>query len=163
MQAAHQLRAKALLQCGDGHPIPRHNFVVDQPRCVVAGVGPPDGVPHHRFSQSRVGCPHPILNRIVQSAAAEMHILAHLQKEQRHSRVLAGGDLLGLGIGRIFQQQFDDLASDGRRFSRRGCFQRGQIVGGQTVGRFGQERFDGGLDAADGNFTNHNLSSVRSG
>lgn len=87
---------------------------MDQGWRIVPTVDPQQRIAHHRFAQIGISISRGILQRGLDPAALEMHLLAHLHEQNRHARILAGGNLLFLGVGSVRQQKLNDLLAGGR-------------------------------------------------
>src|SRR5262245_59804585 len=89
---------------------------VDHGRGVVAGVHAVEWRLHHRRAQEtlRVALAHALVDRVIEAAARDVHVLAQLDEADGHARVLAVGDALGPGDLRVLLQDLEDLAAGGR-------------------------------------------------
>lgn len=86
-------------------------------------------------------------------------LLAWLHEPESFARVLAGGNALRFGVGRVVEQHGQDVAAQGRGCLRPRGAQGGRIVGRQAVGQLDQQIADGLFDSVDGNLANHHLKS----
>ena len=77
---------------------------MDDGRGIVPGVHTAEGIGHNALAQQHIAPAHTLIDGILKQAANYMHILAYLREHHRHAGILADGQLIDAGIGKIFAQ-----------------------------------------------------------
>ena len=78
---------------------------------VVVGVHPPEGIPDDGAPEIplQAGSADALVDRFLQAAAHQLHLLAQPDKQHSHSRILTDGDVQLPGGGKVFQHVRKDL------------------------------------------------------
>lgn len=114
-QPAHVLGPAAFGQQRQPEAVARHQPGVDDRRGVVAGVAPGgEGPLDHRLAQVAdvVGLAHPAVDRLLEGAADDVHVLADVGEDDDGAGVLAHRHAVALGDGDVLQELLEHLAPE---------------------------------------------------
>ena len=137
LQLSHVLAAEALGSHGDGEPVALCEAQVLDGGGVVPCVLPAEGVTHHRAPEGtlQIAPADALVYRVLQQAAGDVGLLAQLQKDHRHARVLADGQAPLGGKGEVLLQVTQDgTANRGLLALSGGADGPAQVVGQHGVG-----------------------------
>src|SRR5713226_6262438 len=129
----------------------RHHLQVDDRRGIVAGVHAVEGRAHDGGSEIAfpVALPHPLVDRAVEIAAGEVHVLPQLEEAHHEAGVLAVGDLLRPGQLRVLLQDLEHLPPGRGALLLEGSREGPQHVGLERVVRLHAELLDRVDDGGD--------------
>jgi len=122
---AHVFTAEAFWRNRDAQLVPRNNAHMQHGRRIVPRVSAADRIPNHRTTQQSVhiSAAHALVHGILQRAAGEVHLLAELNKNNRHARILTDRNLKLVRSLEVFAQVAENSFGKRSGFGAAGAFQ----------------------------------------